>query len=246
MIGKPTSQTDDVVAASAMSETKSPPGAFMPSPNDSLQSLRSSAMTSPPSSIMPNISHREQIPSASRVPSTSRERLTSPIRVSSIAQDPDEELSWQELYHKQQEAFELKDDISRRERKKLQAELVRLQSELMMERSKSKQLELALETARMTRNGTRSRDTSRDRTSISSFNGEDGVRKLSDSLALAAPAALQAPLPKMNGNSRLSSISEVAGENSPKTLQWIDQQARGGIFGHAPHITFGGDGNSDG
>lgn len=232
-----------------MSETrppKSPPSAFMPSPNDSLQSLRSPSIASPPSSVMHGISHREQVRSASRVPSISRERLTSPIRASSMTQDPEEELGWRELYHKQQDAFELKEEINRRERKKLQAEIARLESELLIERSKSKQLELALETATLTRNSSRSRETSRDTPRANGYSNENGVRKPSDSMGLPTSAVSQAPPTAMNGNHRLSSISEVAGEHTPKTLQWVDQQAQGGAFAQVPHLFIGGDGNSDG
>ncbi|KAI9691690.1 MAG: hypothetical protein M1822_007762 [Bathelium mastoideum] len=195
---------------------------------------------------MPSISYREHVSSASRVPSTSRERLTSPIRAPSIAQDPEEELSWRELYQKQQEAFELKDDINKRERRKLQAELTRLQSELLVERSKSKQLELALETAKVTRNGSRSRDTSKDTARNPSYSSDDSLRKLSDSIGFTASPSAPLPPSTTNGNYRLSSISEVAGESSPKVLQWMDQQARGGsIFAQAAHLAIGGDGSNN-
>ena len=223
---------------------KSPPSAFMPSPNDSLQSLRSSSISSLPNSGMYGISCREQVRSASRVPSTSRERLTSPIRAPSLIQDSEEEPSWRELYQKQQDAFELKEEINRRERKKLQTEVAKLESELLVERSKSKQLELALETATIIRNGSRSRDTSRDAARNSSYSSENGMRHPAESVGPAS-ALTQAP-PTMNGNHRLSSISEVVGEHTPKTLQWVDQQARGGAFAHAPHLIIGSDGNSDG
>ncbi|KAL9076846.1 MAG: hypothetical protein Q9157_003549 [Trypethelium eluteriae] len=192
---------------------------------------------------MPSISRREQVRSASRVPSTSRERLTSPIRTPSIAyQDPQDDLSWRELYQKQQEAFELKEEINRKERKKLQAELARLESELIIERSKSKQLELALETATLARNGSRSRDTSRDASRSNGYGNEDGMRTLSDPAAMTAPALSQVPPALLNGNHRLSSITEVADEHTPKTLQWLDQQARGGAFAH---VALSVDGNND-
>ncbi|KAL9097415.1 MAG: hypothetical protein Q9165_000311 [Trypethelium subeluteriae] len=229
-----------------MSETKppkSPPSAFMPSPNDSLQSLRSSSIASPPASNLPAISRREQVRSASRVPSTSRERLTSPIRTPSIAhQDPQEDLSWRELYLKQQEAFELREEINRRERRKLLAEVTRLESDLIVERSKSKQLELALETATSTRNVSRSRDTSRDASRSNGYGNDDGMRTLSDSTGTTAPALSQAPTALLNGNHRLSSISEVADEHTPKTLQWLDQQVRGGAFAH---VALNINGNND-
>ena len=228
-------------------QPKSPPSAFMPSPNDSLQLLRSSAIASPPGSALPGISYREQVRSASRVPSTSRERLTSPIRAPSISQDTEDDSSWRELYHMQQEAFELKDDINKRERKKLQAGIARLESELLIERSKSKRLELALETASRARNGSRSRDTSRDIPRNSSYGSEDGVRRSSDSTVGSTASTLpQAPPTMLNGNHRLSSISEVAGEYTPKTLQWVDQQTRGGFLAQAPHVTISVDGSDDG
>ncbi|KAI9700142.1 MAG: hypothetical protein M1820_006924 [Bogoriella megaspora] len=220
-------------------QPKSPPGAFMPTSNDSLQTPRGSSVTSP--SGMPGVTFREQVRSASRVPSTSRERLTSPIRAPSETQDAEEDIKWRELFMKQEEAFELREDINRRERKKLQAQVSRLESELMVEKSRSKQLELALETANAARSRSRSRDSSR----LPSYADENLVsgRKASDSLT---PNFGQLSSGSSTSLNRLSSISEVVGEQTPKTLQWLDQQSRGGAaLAQAPHLVQSAGGPSD-